>query len=314
MEFWVKVVLGKQDSSEELEFVRGGGDLEKELKKAQKHYCDLLFYSNLHSKELLGKELQQKMEINVKYNKAVIQNHTEKIRNYGKSAQELGVDLILIKGLAVSMLYPTPYLRRAGDIDVLLPKNKIRQFVAKTSPEKLKRNFFTAGHHNVQVNKESMTYLEVHKEVAWLPFALGLSGNNYEFIRKYSEFSSELGVYVPSIECSAYVLLLHIMNHWHSNTERVVVKNYIDLFYLAQNEKFNFEKLMRLVGGSKYSGVFKKILSDFVKFAGAKEFKDKFDLNSSLAEKVVLWYFIAALKLFRLGQNAVHSIIWIGKK
>lgn len=134
--------------------------------------------------------------------------------------QEEGIRAIVLKGAATASYYPSPELRKSGDVDILIPREE--SFLRAV--EILKKEGFTergeqdALHHIELVNDEGIC-VEVHSILAE-PFESKKMNHFLEtLLPEYEEHVMEndswgVSFYQPEDAYHAFYLVVHMLQHF----------------------------------------------------------------------------------------------------
>lgn len=154
-------------------------------------------------------------------------------RTYKK---ETGLDSVVMKGQANALLYPDPYIRESGDIDLwtMASTKQVIQWARRHDPEAI------IGYHHIDV-KGLRTPVEVH----YVPSFMG--NLFYEWrLRQYfnkekaKQFGNkavlpdglgEIGVLCPDFDC--IFQLSHMMHHFFF--EGLGFRQVVDFYYLLRS-------------------------------------------------------------------------------
>ena len=167
-----------------------------------------------------------------------------------KNFQHEGFRSCLLKGQGNALLYPTPYLRSPGDIDIWVEggDEKVISYIDSIIPG-MKRVY-----HHIEFICTGKTPIEVHYRPAWL--------SNPKYNKRiqqwfeehadscFSNKQEEWGFCTPTPEFNAVYLLTHIYNHLIR--EGVGLRHVVDYYYLLSNypadaHKANEDDLRHLV-------------------------------------------------------------------
>ena len=195
--------------------------------------------------------------------KAQNQLLNEKSQEISKILADAGFSSCILKGQGNALIYPNPFCRMSGDIDIwILGRNdrkpladkelrsEINQFVKKHCP-----HAFEQSHHI-----EFPIFKEVEVEVHYNPGNL-LSPLANRLYQKWCNdmkvhiVESSMGFYVPSVGFNAVYQLAHIMAHFF--IEGIGLRQFIDYYYvlknLADNEISDVRGLLKKFGLMKFA-------------------------------------------------------------
>lgn len=189
------------------------------LAKADRHAVLSILYDTLSEQALSPRQMDFVTKTARKY---VLQNYrlsyfthqvTEKLK-------EQGVTAVVLKGVSAAEHYPTPELRKSGDIDILLP---FAEQLDKARDALLSFGFTVAekqsSHHHLVMNHQSGIEAELHSMLAE-PFDNSeinkYLSNCMLRIPNHIEQRNILGYDFPVLSdgYQAYELLLHMLQHF----------------------------------------------------------------------------------------------------
>ena len=150
--------------------------------------------------------------------------------HYTQLFAEKGFRSAILKGQANARLYPDPYSRQPGDIDIWVPGEydktlKLLQDLKKTDLTDLKRDF-----HDIAFTSENNINIEVH----YKPSAIIRKKDN-EFQKVLLNELEDLtltpeGFYTPNTRFALLMQLAHV--HKHSLESGIGFRQYMDYFLL----------------------------------------------------------------------------------
>jgi len=197
-------------------------DIKKVIHAARQHKVLSLLYG-VFCEEWEGKGLEEADKRNVESVSRVTAKQSYRLlfltRYLIRTLEEAGVPALVLKGSGVAELYPVPEMRKSGDVDVLIPKEKL-EIVTGLLEEK---NFLVKqsqhANHHLAFRSEDGIDLEIHTMLAE-PFRD--SGINRAMDRllpdyfKKREYRDCMGVSlpVPAEPYQALQLLLHMLQHF----------------------------------------------------------------------------------------------------
>ena len=180
-----------------------------------------------------------------------------------KKFKQAGFRNCILKGQGNALLYPDPYMRTSGDIDIYLDggRNRVIEYVNKVCPNQVMR------YHHVDF-PVMKTAIEVHFTPSYMFFPI----HNHRMQNWFSK--------VMNLQCSNVVALpdgygeitvptmsfnvIYILSHLyrHVFTEGIGLRQLIDYYFvLAKSEERRVKNLTALQRELKYLGLWK--------FAGA---------------------------------------------
>lgn len=158
-------------------------------------------------------------------------NNEKRAKNLTEIFKEAGYDSCILKGIGISRLYPNPYRRQTGDIDLWVRGNR------KEVMGWIRSNyeFQPPVWHNVGVDFFCDVPVEVHFHPSWLwnPF---LNSRLQKFFEEeweridVSKYRNEYNI--PSIEFQAIACLSHTYRHMIA--EGVGLRHVVDYYYILK--------------------------------------------------------------------------------
>ena len=199
-------------------------------------------------------ESQMLEKANVRLNDAAIQ--------VSEWLQKKGLRTCILKGQGNALMYPNPYSRTPGDIDIWVEggDKRVISFVRSISPHE------KACYHHI----EFPSYKGVEVEVHYRPSFLQCFWHNRRLQKYYEKVKEEqfshrvmMGeqeeVAIPTVEFNLIFQLTHIFTHLMN--EGIGLRQLLDYYYLISMLSVNCEMLTSLQKGLKDLGL--------LKFAGA---------------------------------------------
>ena len=196
-----------------------GEDWDALLHKANRHCVLPLLYDTLAEQPLSE---AQRTRVEQASRQAVLQNYRLSFYTHSIVAMltEQGITAVVLKGVAAAGVYPTPELRKSGDIDILLPYPDqlplARDILIDAGATVLESQH---ANHHLAMRYEAGIELELHTMLAE-PFGNGRI-NRYldDCIRHIPEHivsRNILGYDFPTLSdgYQAYQLLLHMLQHF----------------------------------------------------------------------------------------------------
>lgn len=142
---------------------------------------------------------------------------------------------VILKGPANARLYPNPYLRQTGDIDIWVDADResIVELIKK-SGFKVDEVYFLSEHH-IKFTSDCGAIVEAHYKPSSGNFNPITSRRLLSFLEKEiqtSEFTPE-GFYVPSIKFALVMQLAHIQHHFFAGG--IGLRQLVDYFVLLEH-------------------------------------------------------------------------------
>lgn len=183
--------------------------------------------------------------------------------NVCKKFKQVGFRNCILKGQGNALLYPDPYMRTPGDIDIYLAggRTKVMQYINKVCPNQVMR------YHHVDF-PVMKTAIEVHFTPSYMFFPL----HNYEMqswfkrvmdlqcsnVVTLPDGSGEINI--PTTSFNVIYILSHLYRHVF--TEGIGLRQLLDYYYvLVKSEERRLKNLVALQKELKQLGLWK--------FAGA---------------------------------------------
>jgi len=186
-----------------------------------------------------------------------------------KQLEKDGFHCCILKGQGVAMLYPDPYVRTGGDIDVwMIPKDgknarkSILDYLEQegqkaglcylhaTLPSKnnvaVEYHFYPSFSYSPCINKKLQNYFNSHTQF-----------NRVTLPDDVGEIS------VPSLEFNLVFMLHHVYRHLFA--EGIGLRQIIDYYYLLMQEKTNpayMEKTLKELGLLKFAHAFMWVMKE----------------------------------------------------
>lgn len=191
---------------------------------------------------------------------------------------------IILKGTAAASYYPIPENRGLGDVDFLIDTTKqteIEELLQNNGYEKS-----MGDHPNHYVFKKDSDHLEMHFEVAGVPY--GIQGESVRLFFKNAVNSSQIKFFdqskfnSPSDIHHGLILLLHMQHHMLS--EGLGLRHLSDwAAYVSSTHNLDFWELklipfLKKIGLFVYASIMTKVCAKYLKIAcpnWAKEADDK---------------------------------------
>ena len=163
----------------------------------------------------------------------------KRVKELTKHLKEQGWESCILKGQGNAMMYPNPYMRSTGDIDVWLKgsKKEVANFVHQQFP-------------GMNVQYHHMNYPifdDIEVEVHYYPSFCYNKWHNYRLQQYFRESSEEQfwnvnseGYAVPTIAFNLVFQLSHMMRHFF--TQGIGLRHAIDYYYLLMQDISEEEK------------------------------------------------------------------------
>ncbi len=150
--------------------------------------------------------------------------------------KEHGFRTCILKGQGNSMLYPSPYMRTSGDIDIWVdaPREEITRFVKSFCPQA------HDGNLHIQFMMSDLAVIEVH----YVPAMLGIGKYNKRLQAFFSQnagrqFTNVVSlpdgvgeVCVPDTEFNIVQQMTHLMTHFF--VEGIGLRQFMDYYYVLK--------------------------------------------------------------------------------
>jgi len=181
-------------------------------------------------------------------------------RNFGKE----GFRSCVLKGQGNALLYPTPFMRTPGDIDIWVEggDKKVIAYVDSIKPG------FRRIYHHIDFINAGTVPVEVHYRPSWMSNPLHNSRLQKWFVDHsdacFSNMQEEWGFCVPTFEFNCIFLLSHIFNHLLR--EGVGLRHVVDYYHLLKRhveETRPSEKELRRLGLYKIASALMWVLHEY---------------------------------------------------
>ena len=155
--------------------------------------------------------------------------------HYTQLFAERGFRSAILKGQANARLYPDPFSRQPGDIDIYVPGgfDKVLELLHRLGIQNLEH--VTPNYHDVEFVDEKGVLVEVHHKPTSATYAVRLN-KTYDEILKVLEPELENltltpeGFYSPSIRFALLMQLVHLYKH--ALLSGVSLRQYMDYYML----------------------------------------------------------------------------------
>ena len=222
-----------------------------------------------HGIKLLPKELAPDAELLMQWMGMAQKIRQQNIRLFLDSAKvckkfkDVGFRNCILKGQGNALLYPDPYMRTSGDIDIFLDggRNRVIQYINKVCPNQVMRYHhvdFPVMKTAIEVHfTPSYMFFPVHNRrmQKWFKEVMDLQCSNVVTLPDgYGEIT------VPTTSFNVIYILSHLYRHVF--TEGIGLRQLIDYYFvLVKSEERRVKNLTALEHELKYLGLWK--------FAGA---------------------------------------------
>ncbi len=205
---------------------------------------------------------------------------TQQIYSVLDAAEEKGVDMLVLKGMALRELYPVPELRTMSDCDVII---KDEQF------EKAEEAFSACGYvkkgdHKKQTNfaKPGALKFEVFSSIP-----TGLKSADGRAIDVWNNTRPVIEKHV--VKPSAENMLLHSVTHLmkHLRTRGAGIRNLADMVLLLEKEEMNWEYLLEQLKFLKAEKLFYGLLRALEKYFDYKIPINCPDIDGAFVDKLM---------------------------
>ena len=159
----------------------------------------------------------------------------QKSARYTQLFAERGFRSAILKGQANARLYPDPFSRQPGDIDIYVPGgfDKVLELLHSLGIQNLEH--VTPNYHDIEFVDEKGVLVEVHHKPTSATYAVRLN-KTYDEILKVLEPELENltltpeGFYSPSIRFALLMQLVHLYKH--ALLSGVSLRQYMDYYML----------------------------------------------------------------------------------
>lgn len=178
--------------------------------------------------------------------------------NVCKKFKLIGFRNCILKGQGNALLYPDPYMRTPGDIDIYLAggRTKVTQYINKVCPNQVMRYHhvdFPVMKTAIEVHfTPSYMFFPVHNSrmQKWLKDVMDLQCSNVVSLPDgYGEIN------VPTMNFNVIYILSHLYRHVF--TEGIGLRQLIDYYFVLRNTDCNIANKMVLQRELKHLGLWK---------------------------------------------------------
>lgn len=165
-----------------------------------------------------------------------------------KLFSDAGFCSCILKGQGNAMMYPNPFVRMSGDIDIwVCPKSIMDEPTEKTIRATV-NEFVKTQYPDTDEQDEHIEYpvfSDIPVEVHYKPGNLVRPKHNKRFVEYYNaqvksqmnhavELPQDMGkINVPTIEFNIIFQMMHMMNHFL--VEGIGLRHFVDYYYVLQN-------------------------------------------------------------------------------
>lgn len=187
-----------------------------------------------------------------------------------KLFSDAGFCSCILKGQGNAMMYPNPFVRMSGDIDIwVCPKSIMDEPTGKTIRAAV-NEFVKTQYPDTDEQDEHIEYpvfSDIPVEVHYKPGNLVRPMHNKRFVEYYYgqvksqmnhavELPQDVGkINVPTIEFNTIFQMMHMMNHFL--VEGIGLRHFIDYYYVLKhvnlNDNLNFEELFEKFGLMRFA-------------------------------------------------------------
>lgn len=196
-----------------------GVDWQRLLDLAERHSVLSLLYDSLGESPQAPEEVRRQVERESR--RIVLQSYRLLFlgRYLARRLAEAGLPCVVLKGVSAAAPYPTPELRKSGDVDLLLLKPQAQKAACRVLEESgCVRAGKQLARHHVEFSLDGIG-VELHTMLAepfdHKPIDRFLQKKLWECADK-TENAEIMGVDVPVLRagCQAFQLLLHMLQHY----------------------------------------------------------------------------------------------------
>lgn len=159
-----------------------------------------------------------------------------------KALEEAGIDHILLKGAVIRDLYPQPWLRTCGDIDVLVREPELDRAVGVLTQKLDCRAEGVRNYHDVPLRSKNGVLLELHFSIQEdMPAIDSLLSQVWEHAAPQEKGGC---CYLQTKEYMVFYLVAHMMYHFvHGGCG---IRPFVDLYLLKKKLIYDEEKVLGL--------------------------------------------------------------------
>lgn len=195
------------------------------------------------------------------------------------------VDILLIKGMAISRYYPEKYSRNQGDIDILVKNSKdlgviIKNLEKRYYFEKLKLHFLynnqiTSTIDLIPLKTKLDPYIDVHLTPYYMWGAVAYDSNIWERSERINNF------FIPSIEDTIVMLCAHLSNQWMYR-----MRDINDLFCLISKNNINWNIVEKQVKMLSLESLMNILIHEVINIYGNDLSESKIGMLKKLVNKL----------------------------
>ena len=185
-----------------------------------------------------------------------------------KKFKEVGFRNCILKGQGNALLYPDPYMRTSGDIDIFLDggRNRMMQYINKVCPNQVMRYHhvdFPVMKTAIEVHfTPSYMFFPVHNRrmQKWFKEVMDLQCSNVVTLPDgYGEIT------VPTMSFNVIYILSHLYRHVF--TEGIGLRQLIDYYYVLINDELlvirdSLQRELKHLGLWKFAGAVMYVLHE----------------------------------------------------
>ena len=185
-----------------------------------------------------------------------------------KNFKQAGIRCCILKGQGNALLYPNPYMRTSGDIDIYLDggRNRVMQYINKVCPNQVMRYHhvdFPVMKTAIEVHfTPSYMFFPVHNRrmQKWFKEVMDLQCSNVATLPDgYGEIT------VPTMSFNVIYILSHLYRHVF--TEGIGLRQLIDYYYVLINDELlvirdSLQRELKHLGLWKFAGAVMYVLHE----------------------------------------------------
>lgn len=185
-----------------------------------------------------------------------------------KNFKQAGIRCCILKGQGNALLYPNPYMRTSGDIDIYLDggRNRVMQYINKVCPNQVMRYHhvdFPVMKTAIEVHfTPSYMFFPVHNRrmQKWFKEVMDLQCSNVVTLPDgYGEIT------VPTMSFNVIYILSHLYRHVF--TEGIGLRQLIDYYYVLINDELlvirdSLQRELKHLGLWKFAGAVMYVLHE----------------------------------------------------
>ncbi len=200
------------------------------------------------------------------------------------------IQAIVLKGVSTAIYYPTPELRKAGDVDILLPQ---ATDCARASELLLQNGFYMQEHqsslHHIEMLNDEGICVELHTSLVEPFEERGINEYLDQLLPEYGKHCQQntiwgISFYEPTDAYHAFYLLLHMLQHFlRAGFGLKFLCDWVVFWNreIAQTQKQEF---LRLIRASGTEGFVRILTETCVSYLGLKRENVAFMLTDQVNE------------------------------